>query len=62
MFLFLRFFHQFFKGNDLGINSLELADLVYECEEKFNIEIADDDLHNFNTVGDIVRYLEEKSK
>jgi acyl carrier protein len=44
---------------DLGINSLELADLVYLCEEKFNVEIGDDDLHNFNTVGDVVRYLEE---
>ena len=42
---------------DLGINSLELADLVYLCEEKFNIVIDDEELHNFNTVGDIVRYL-----
>ncbi len=48
-------------SGDLGINSLELADLVYVCEEKFNIEIADDDLHNFVTVGDVVRYLEEKA-
>ena len=48
-------------SGDLGINSLELADLVYICEEKFNIEIADEDLHNFVTVGDVVRYLEEKA-
>ena len=46
---------------DLGINSLELADLVYLCEEKFNVEIADDELHNFNTVGDVVCYLESKT-
>ena len=46
-------------AGDLGINSLELADLVYLCEEKFNVVIDDDDLHNFNTVGDVVRYLEE---
>ena len=46
---------------DLGINSLELADLVYSCEEKFNIEIPDEDLHNFTTVGDVVRYLEENA-
>ena len=46
-------------SGDLGINSLELADLVYICEEKFNLEIADEDLHSFNTVGDVVRYLEE---
>ena len=47
---------------DLGINSLELADLVYLCEEKFNVMIDDDDLHNFNTVGDVVRYLESATK
>ena len=29
---------------DLGINSIELADLVMICEEKFNIEINDDDI------------------
>lgn len=45
---------------DLGLNSLELADLVYNCEEKFNIVIEDDALGNFVTVGDVVKYLEEK--
>ena len=49
-------------SGDLGINSLELADLVYTCEEKFDIEIADEDLHKFNTVGDVVRYLEGNVK
>ena len=44
--------------NDLGINSLELAELVLACEEKFNVVIDDEDLHHFNTVGDIVTYLE----
>lgn len=45
--------------NDLGINSLELADLVLACEEKFNIEIKDEDIHNFVTVNDVVGYLEK---
>ena len=49
-------------SGDLGINSLELADLVYICEEKFNLEIADEDLHGFITVGDVVRYLEDNAK
>ncbi|MBO7170733.1 MAG: acyl carrier protein [Clostridia bacterium] len=47
-------------GNDLGINSLELADLVLLCEEKFDIEIEDEDLRELITVGDVVNYLEEK--
>lgn len=45
-------------AGDLGINSLELADLVYACEEKFDVVIDDEELHNFNTIGDVVRYLE----
>ena len=48
-------------ANDLGINSLELADLVLLCEEKFDIEIGEDDLRELITVGDVVRYLEEKT-
>lgn len=48
--------------SDLGINSLELADLILLCEERYGIEIQDDDLHKFITVGDIVTYLEAHSK
>ena len=48
--------------NDLGINSLELADLVLMCEERFNIEIGDDDIHKFITVGDVVDYLASLAK
>lgn len=44
--------------NDLGINSLELADLVLSCEETFDIEIDDSSLRKFVTVGDVVTYLE----
>ena len=44
--------------NDLGINSLELADLVFLCEEKFSIQIDDDDIKKLITVGDVVKYLE----
>ena len=44
---------------DLGINSLELAELILACEEKFNVQIDDEDLHRFTTVADIVNYLEE---
>lgn len=47
--------------NDLGINSLELADLILLCEEKFGITIEDDDLRQFVTVADVVKYLEENA-
>ncbi len=48
-------------SGDLGINSLELAELVFKCEEQFDIEILDEDLHSFTTVGDVVRYLEKNA-
>lgn len=49
-------------ANDLGVNSLELADLILLCEEKFDIVIDDEDLHKFITVGDVVTYLESKEQ
>lgn len=45
-------------SKDLNINSIELADLVMLCEEKFNIEIPEDQAGDFVTVGDVVNYLE----
>lgn len=43
---------------DLGINSIELANLIMICEEKFDVTIDDDDIHKLVTVGDVVEYLE----
>lgn len=47
--------------SDLGINSLELADLVMHCEDDFGIQIGDDDIRKFITVGDLVKYIEDKT-
>ena len=49
-------------ANDLGVNSIELADLVMLCEDKFGIEIEDEDIHKFITIGDVVNYLEAHNK
>ena len=48
--------------NDLGVNSLELADLVLKCEEEFSIEIKDEDLPKFITVGDVAEYISQHKK
>ena len=45
--------------NDLGFNSLELAELVVHCEELFNINVDEDIAKDFVTVSDVVKYLEE---
>lgn len=47
--------------NDLGIDSLELADLVLDCEEQYGVVIDDDDIQKFVSVGDVVAYLSEIS-
>lgn len=49
-------------ANDLGVNSIELADLIMLCEEQFDIEIEDEDIHKFVTIADVVAYLEAQSK
>ncbi len=49
-------------SGDLGINSIELADLVMLCEDTFKIEIKDEDLFTLTTVGDVVNYLEKIAK
>ena len=49
-------------ANDLGVNSLELADLVLVCEDEFGVEFNEEDIHKFITVGDVVEYLEETAQ
>ena len=47
--------------NDLGINSIELADLVMTCEEKFGVEFKDEDFNKIATIGDVINYIEENA-
>ena len=46
-------------SQDLGINSVELMDLAMRCEEEFDIQFPDDDIHKFVTVNDIVSFIEK---
>ena len=48
--------------NDLKLNSLELADLVVLCEERFGIEIEEEDVHSLITIGDLVDYIKAKQE
>ena len=43
--------------NDLGFNSLELAELVIHCEETFDVEVDEELAKDFVTVSDVVNYL-----
>lgn len=46
--------------NDLGLNSFDLAQLVCNVEDEFDVEIPDSEMKNIKTVGDVVDYLEKQ--
>ena len=45
---------------DLGADSLDIVELVMAFEEKFNIEIPDEDSQKLDSVGKAVEYLKTK--
>jgi len=45
---------------DLGADSLDIVELVMAFEEKFKVEIPDEDSQQLTTVGKAVEYLEKK--
>lgn len=50
----------FINGRELHLDSLDLVELVMAVEEEFQLEIPDDDGDKIKTVGDAVKYLEER--
>ena len=47
--------------DDLGADSLDSIELVMALEERFNIEIPDEDAEKMNTVEDVVKYIAAKT-
>lgn len=45
---------------DLGLNSLDVVNLVVEFEDEFDIEIPDENIRDFQTIGDILRFIENQ--
>ena len=48
-------------NDDLGADSLDVVELAMAFEEKFGVEIPDDDMDKIRTVGDAIKYIEEKA-
>ena len=48
--------------DDLGADSLDLFELIMGLEEEFGVEIPTDDLENIQTVGDVIKYIEDNQK
>lgn len=48
--------------DDLGADSLDTVEVVMALEEEFGIEIPDEDAEKITTVGQSVKYIEDKIK
>ena len=47
--------------DDLGADSLDTVELIMALEEEFSVEIPDEDAEKMTSVGDAIRYIEEKT-
>ena len=47
---------------DLGADSLDTVELVMALEEEFGQEIPDEETEKLQSVGDVIKYIEEKQK
>jgi acyl carrier protein len=47
---------------DLGADSLDTVELVMALEEEFGQEIPDEEAEKLQTVGDVIKYIEDKQK
>ena len=45
--------------DDLSADSLDIVELIMSLEEKFELEIPDEDAEKIVTVGDVVKYIVE---
>ncbi len=44
--------------DEFGMNSLSMIDLVVAAEDEFNVRIPDEEAERFETVGDMVNFLQ----
>lgn len=45
---------------DIGLDSLDIVELIMNAEEEWNIIIDDEDVASFKTIADVVAYIESK--
>ena len=48
--------------NDLQSDSLDMAELVIDLEEEFSLSISDEEAQKIETVGQAIKYIEDKQQ
>ena len=46
--------------DDLGADSLDIVELIMALEDEYSIEIPDEDAEKMETVGDAIKYIEDR--
>jgi acyl carrier protein len=45
---------------ELGLDSLDMYEMIYEIETEFGVKIPDSEIANLTTVGDLINFIESK--
>jgi acyl carrier protein len=46
---------------DLAADSLDLVELIAAIEDKYDVELPEEELENMKVIGDLWKYLEQKT-
>ena len=47
--------------SEIGIDSLEVFNILLGVEEKYGVKIPEDDTDSINSIGDIIRFVDENT-
>lgn len=54
-------FNESTEINFLGLDSLDLVELVMEIEDELNVKIPDEKLNNIKTISDLLKIINENN-
>lgn len=46
--------------SEIGLDSLDFMSILFSVQEKYNVNIPDEDIDGLNTLNKLIRYIDEK--
>ena len=46
--------------DEIGLDSLDFMSILFSVQEKYNVNIPDEDIDGLNTLNKLIRYIDEK--